>query len=137
MHHEVINYKKSELHDWKEKKLLKKWKDLYPELIHSHMYSLFMNRKSLTSRCFYELYAGVYYVEMGYKFIFEPWFENFLLKPVKKKNYNIYKKVSKKYLFVKLDWMYTISSNKRSRQKFRRDNLIYLFIEMASVSLSK
>ncbi len=43
-----------------------------------------ISQERLSEYCFGELYTGVHYARKGYKFLFEPWLENFLLKEAKK-----------------------------------------------------
>jgi len=76
---ETIFYTLQDLENWKTKKLLHTWKKEFPDLIQNHLFNILNTRQYLNSYCFGELFTGIYYAKQGYKFLYEPWIENFLL----------------------------------------------------------
>lgn len=93
----TVYYSKKDIEDWKNKKLLHKWRKEYPSLIEDHYLQIWSNKNKLNSYGFGELYTAVYHTRKGYKFLYEPWLENFLLIPsVKLKD--TYKKFSKTFI---------------------------------------
>lgn len=92
---ETIFFSKNNLRDWKNKTLLNKWKQQYPSLIQDHLINKVLNRKIFTTHCFGELFTGIHYAEKGYKFLYEPWIENFLLVEAKRDDL---KKLQEKFI---------------------------------------
>lgn len=76
---ETITYTSQDLENWKSKKLLNNWKKEFPDLIPTHLFNILDSRQSLNTYCFGELFTGIYYARKGFKFLYEPWIENFLL----------------------------------------------------------
>jgi len=82
---ETIYFQAKDLISWKNKELLEKWKRRYPELIQNHLYQIWRKNSPLNSRPrlnaygFGELYTAIHFADRGYKFLYEPWIENFLL----------------------------------------------------------
>lgn len=76
---ETIYFTPQDLDDWKNKTLLKQWKEEYPNLIPDHMFNIFNARKALNTYVFGELFTGIQFAKQGYSFLYEPWIENFLL----------------------------------------------------------
>jgi len=80
----TIYYAEEDINKWKSKSLLKDWKKKYPTLIQDHLFDILNTRESLNLYCFGELFTGVFFAKQGYKFLYEPWIENFLLIESKK-----------------------------------------------------
>lgn len=93
----TIYYSKEDIENWKNKKLLQKWRKQYPSLIEDHYFQIWSNKNKLNSYGFGELYTAVYYARKGYKFLYEPWLENFLLIPSVKLE-NIYYRFTETFI---------------------------------------
>lgn len=83
MFKKTVYFEEKDLAYWKNKSLLKRWKKEYPDSIQNHMFKILNSREKLSMFCFGELYTGIYYAKKGYKFLYEPWIENFLLTKAK------------------------------------------------------
>lgn len=75
-----IYYTQKSIGNWKSKELIKKWKKEFPALIQNHHYKICINPKNkLPLYTFYEYFTGIFFAKKGYKFLFEPYIENYLL----------------------------------------------------------
>lgn len=84
MQNTIIYYTKEYLEKWRDRELIKSWKKQFPDLVQDHHYQILVNAKNKMSvYTFYEYFTGFEYVKKGYKFIFEPYVENFLLQDYK------------------------------------------------------
>lgn len=81
-----IFYSLEDIQKWKSKELIKQWKKEFPDLIQNHHFNICVNPKNkLPLYTFYEYYSGIYFAKKGYKFLFEPYIENYLLVQYKSK----------------------------------------------------
>jgi hypothetical protein len=69
------------LRNWRDKSLLDQWRLQYPDLICNHYYDIWHKKHSLPSYGFGELWTAIHFASQGYRFLYEPWLENFLLIP--------------------------------------------------------
>jgi len=101
-----------------EKTLLYEWKKEYPDLIQDHMFQIFNQKPILGAYCFGELSVGIYFARQGYKFLFEPWLENFLLAPAGKKLRELQKRFKGIFINAAGQEIYDLITNKiASKQK--------------------
>ena len=115
---ETLTFPKEELTKWKDKTLLYEWKRKYPDLIQVHMFEIFKQKPFLGAYCFGELSVGIYFAKQGYKFLFEPWVEDFLLAPAGKKLGGLQKKFKEIFINATGQEVYDLITKKiASKQK--------------------
>lgn len=137
-----IYYNQKNINEWKSKKLIKKWKKEFSALIQNHHYKICINPENkLPLYTFYEYFTGVYFAKKGYKFLFEPYIENYLLAKYKSKELRllqqkflrIVKKVMGKEKFQELR---NICQNYKTGQPdlfiYHPENKKYFFAEVKS-----
>jgi len=87
-----IDYFDADLQQWRSRKLIKKWKKQFPDLVEDHHFNSLINPSNkITDFTFYEYFTGFDFVKKGYRFIFEPYVENYLLQNYKSEELRVLK----------------------------------------------